>query len=329
MAIGLLGSQTPSQGFAAGLSNMQALEPEMRKRREAEAMKKAISAPGGIFGGLSEGDKALLSANPNIANSVMASTLSKKLSPQAGPAKTAAMRNAEYMAQLKPDDPRLKFMMKPASQVNITNVGEKEEAKKMGGYRVKQFEKGDTEKQTAIGNLVEYQVLEQASQDPELHQGVLGGASLGIKRVMKEVFGADVGGTTSGEIIQKANTRLIQEAIKVQGRGFSDADLKFSQKAQPGILDSKEAFTISIGMAKRAEQFKILKQNFREDFYNQNGTLKGVNKELRRIENKYIKETKSDLRKLREMSGSIKQTLPTAGAGRVIQQFKNKFKGLE
>ncbi len=240
---------------------------------------------------------------------------------------TAQIQNYNFRESL-PEEKRADFdKVRSGVNVNVA-AGEKQEKKKLADFRVDQYREGDTEKKKAVNELIEFQTLEAAAEDPELHQGIMGPSIQGVKRTMKEVFGLDVGGTTSGEIIQKANTRLIQEAIKVQGRGFSDADLKFAKMSQAGLADSKQGFSIAIGMAKRAAQHKIQLQEIRENYLDQNGTLKGVQKVLRPLEQAYIKSTKDDLASLRKLAKSKKQTLPTAGMDKALKSMYDEY-GLE
>lgn len=131
-------TQALARTLQGGLGGYQASKASEGEKSRQDALAQALSGSG-TFGGLSDGDRAIMTQNPEIMQSVVSKGLGNKMDPsaglnrqiaeaklknlQAGGEKPSSVREWEYFNRLSPEDQQKWLINKRAEKYLDTGVG--------------------------------------------------------------------------------------------------------------------------------------------------------------------------------------------------------------
>ncbi len=334
--LGVLGQGLTA--LAGGLTQSRATQNETANQQLSQGILRDIGAPGGGFA--ANAPQKLLGgseAQQNLAIQLMTSREAARAKVEAAQSVSQAKIEA---ARLKAQQPtplqrNVKASLDPSRTQSerdalslainkplVTNQFKAEGAEAVGlaGINLKQFEKGIEAANKANNQLAVLEAMDAAADDPNFFSGSFGESVLGFKRFVSTVLNVEVKGLTSANVIQFGGHELIKEAIKMQGKGFSEGDRKAAEAALPGLGKSKVGMKITIGMLRRGLQHQINLQNIRDNHLRDKKTLVGMRKALQPAREQYVANTQADLKRLKTIAEATTQ--PSIFAGMPMSELQ-------
>lgn len=191
---------------------------------------------------------------------------------------------------------------RPTTQINL-GAGDTELQKALAKSSVKKLEEGQVKRESALESL---DFVSQARN--ALEGGSLVGPGSEALLVFGELanfvgFDVDKDTLANTRILKQAGDKITTELFSKFKGALSDSEREFARQIAPNIGTSKEALVQMLDLIETASNREVALQEFREDFLNQNQTLRGVEKPLR--------EFRSQLFRGADIFGKKKRVAPT------------------
>lgn len=205
---------------------------------------------------------------------------------------------------------------RPQTNVNVNNAGQERAFDKAAGKGLYQefagYQKRAQGARTALHQL---KVMDKALSDPNLYTGTGGQSIQFLKQAARTLFGADVGGVASGEVVANLSKRIAL-SFKDQLPGpLSNADREFLVSIAPGLSTSRggNMAIIRLGMAQRQYEIDVAQAAMRYMQQNNGRLNPGWFAVKGQIDQKYGAQFSEIMGGLRKLAEGIPQPPPTAG----------------
>ena len=201
-----------------------------------------------------------------------------------------------------------------ATNVSVANTQEGSYDKNMGEGLAKMHGEAESGAAKANRDLSSLRVAEQALNDPNLYTGTGGGSINAMKNGMQSLFGINVKGVASSEVLSTISSEIaLGNRDKMPGP-MSNGDREFLVEMGPSLSKSPEGnrLILSLGMASKAWEIGRAK-TIREYAARNGGRLNsGVYASLSENDAKAQEEFNDILGDLREL-GELAPRAPTVG----------------
>ena len=143
--------------------------------------------------------------------------------------------------------------------------------KEVGGLLAKEFVDGQKSAATASRDLSNLAVMQSALNDPNLYTGTAGGLVQGVKKAASTLFGVDVKGLTSGEIMANLASEIaVSNKQKLPGP-MSDADRQFLVDMAPNLTKSPDGNRAIIELGMAHKRWEVARGKAAREYAAQNG----------------------------------------------------------
>lgn len=243
------------------------------KRQQIQATNLTYRAM--IQKGIPEDQAIAIISNPALAKEV----LPKIFAPAEATKPTDEMREYDFaMGQLPGGTPKPSFTdwktgLKKAGAPS-TNIDMKQEGaydKELGGTLAKEFVAAQASGATAQRDLGNLAVMKSAMADPNLYTGTGGQAVNSLKRGAQTLFGVDVKGVSSAEVVGNLASEIaVGNKQKLPGP-MSDADRNFLVDMAPNLTKSPEGNRLIIELGMASKRWEIARAQLFRDYAAKNG----------------------------------------------------------
>ncbi|MDO8535069.1 MAG: hypothetical protein Q7S17_10075 [Xanthobacteraceae bacterium] len=213
-----------------------------------------------------------------------------------------------------------------ATQVNIDAAGGKEVAQGLA----KRYLAAEDSARAAAGQIRDYETLDKLLADPNVYTGTGGETVASLKKLGTTLLGLDLKGVPNAEVASKITDKLAL-TFRQKGEGStSNMERELYRRMSTGLSDSAGGRTLMTQLAVSdarylQQQAEIWRAHLRTD-----GSVDPtVYKALSEHDTARRTELSDFLDKANEVAGSTTQPSPMAGSPNVVQQLREKYKGLE
>lgn len=247
---------------------LQMAADEQRRAEAAAASQKNMTYKALIAKGVDPAIAQAALANPQIMKEVISNTF--------GVAKpTDDMREYEYAKSQGFTGSFMDFernRRKAGAASTIVNMTQENAYdKEIGGLLAKDFIAAQEKGGVAQRDLSNLAVMESALKDPNLYTGTGGNVIQGVKKAASTLFGVDVKGVSSGEVMQNLGNEIaVANKSKLPGP-MSDADRQFLVDMAPNLTKTPAGnqSIIQLGMAHK--RWEVARAKALRDYAGRNG----------------------------------------------------------
>lgn len=214
-------------------------------------------------------------------------------------------------------------------RTNITNkmAGETSYDKELGKQLAGEFVASQQSLPKATRDLGSLQVLDQALADPNLYTGTGGETVQAIKRAASTLFGVDVKGVSSGEVVQSLSSEIAASNKDKLPGPLSDSDRQFLMDMAPNLSKTPEGNRAIIQLGMLSKRYEIDRAKAIRDYAGRNnGRLDaGVYAAVAELDGAYGVQFQQLMGEIRSMA-PIERRGPTTGTN--LGEMYDKY-GLE
>ncbi|WP_299476983.1 hypothetical protein [uncultured Paracoccus sp.] len=176
--------------------------------------------------------------------------------------------------------------------------------KAMGKKYADEFSAARNVLPTATRTLGELKVIERTLADPNLYSGTAGDAVLSLKKAAGTIFGVNVQGVGSGEVVRNLGKAIALGNRTMLPGTLSNADRDFLEKMSPNLTNSPEGNRRIIALAIMSKQYEIDRAKAYSDYARRNrGRIDvGIDDVLGKIDQDYSAKAAGIMDELRGMA---------------------------
>jgi hypothetical protein len=144
----------------------------------------------------------------------------------------------------------------PTTTVNMPKM-ESAYDKELGGFLAKEFVESQKSASTAVRNLSQMAIMDKALSDPNLYTGTGGETVQAIKKAASSLFGMDVKGLTSGELMQDLGKNVALSYKENLPGPMSNSDRDFLVSMAPNLSKTPDGNRTIIQIAMADKEWQI------------------------------------------------------------------------
>lgn len=200
------------------------------------------------------------------------------------------------------------------TQINNQMAGETSYDKELGKQLAGEFVTSQQSLPKATRDLGSLQVLDQALADPNLYTGTGGETVQGLKRAASTLFGVDVKGVSSGEVVQSLSSEIAASNKDKLPGPLSDSDRQFLVDMAPNLSKTPEGNRAIIQLGMLSKRYEIDRAKAIRDYAGRNnGRLDaGVYAAVAELDGAYGVQFQQLMGQIRSMA-PIERRGPTTG----------------
>lgn len=267
---GILGGKGNSDAMSRGMQGAatgQLMNERAGDRRENLEGQKALQSYIGSQQGMDPNMAALLQANPQLAQSYVASSLTPE-KPTDDMREYNMAKQQGFTGSLL--DYQTAVRRSSATNVNV-NSGEKGYDNTVGSGYGKVYLDGQAEARAAQKSLTSLSAMEKLMEDPALYSGSGSENVMRLKR-MGAAMGLNPEGIDSMEAFSALSKQAALDSMGGSlGTGFSNADRDFVTGQVPGIENTPQGNKTIIGIQKQIQGRKIEVAKLAREYAKKNG----------------------------------------------------------
>ena len=312
LGAGILGGRDLNDGLSRGAQMMM---PMMQQRADQQQFAQQVQSLPGLTDQQRQG---MMFAGPEMGRKAYASKMFADRPWWAGP-------NGQV------DPAMMAYRQAGRPQTNVNVAGGKMESeydKKIGGELATTFVESQKAAGTAQRSLQNLKALDVAIQDPNLYTGTGGNAVQALKKAAGSLFGINVSGVGTGELVQTVAKEIaLNNKDKLPGP-MSNSDREFLVSMAPGLANTPEGNRSIIQLGMLSKRYEIDRAKLAREFAARNGgrLTTAFYGELERLDAQYAQQFGGFMEQIRGMA-PVRQRPPTVGTP--LDALRQKYQGLE